>query len=261
MARKKSSLGCLFYVALVLLVLVVFLFNRTRVQEVMRSTGFLKLFQDKSGAPAAPAPRQPDGQQPAETPRPPGEPEQTVQAPQPDQPDGRQPPAESPREVVITVSPQPKRESPPVERPQTRTRRSRLYFVSVNDSGEIQLRAVVRPVQYRDAPLTATLEALLSGPTSTEVNQGLMTLVPADTRLLGVAVKDQIAYIDVSEGFRFNALGRQGLEAQLEQIVYCATEFPTVKKVQILIEGKVLDYLGPEGVVIGKPLSRGSFSR
>jgi hypothetical protein len=40
MAKKRRTLGCLFYIALVLLVLVVFLFNRGRVQEVLEKTGF-----------------------------------------------------------------------------------------------------------------------------------------------------------------------------------------------------------------------------
>ncbi len=42
MARKKSSLGCLFYTALVLLVIVLFLFQWNRIREVVESTGFLK---------------------------------------------------------------------------------------------------------------------------------------------------------------------------------------------------------------------------
>jgi spore germination protein GerM len=47
--------------------------------------------------------------------------------------------------------------------------------------------------------------------------------------------------------------------AELKQVVYTATEFPTVENVQILVEGEISKYLGPEGVAIDKPLSRGSF--
>ena len=48
MAKKKRTLGCLFYIALVLLVLVVFLFNRERVQEVLEKTGFTRLFEKRN---------------------------------------------------------------------------------------------------------------------------------------------------------------------------------------------------------------------
>jgi spore germination protein GerM len=131
----------------------------------------------------------------------------------------------------------------------------------VKSDGGIQLKSVIRPVKYADAPLTSTLEALLQGPTPSEVNQGLMSLVAPQARLLRVYVKEGTAYLDFSEAFRFNSLGKEGLAAQLQQVVYSATEFPTVKRVQILLEGKTADYLGPEGIFIGKPLSRDSFGQ
>jgi spore germination protein GerM len=57
----------------------------------------------------------------------------------------------------------------------------------------------------------------------------------------------------------YNHYGVEGYLAQLKQIVYTATTFPSVQDVQILVEGKQKDYLGGEGVYIGKPLSRNSF--
>ena len=39
MGRKKSSIGCLFWTALVLLVLVIFLFNRSTIESVLDKTG------------------------------------------------------------------------------------------------------------------------------------------------------------------------------------------------------------------------------
>jgi spore germination protein GerM len=164
--------------------------------------------------------------------------------------------------VVQLVKPQPQpaggKEQQP---PSIRTRQARLFFIAVKSDGTIQLKSVIRPVKYTDAPLTSTIEALLAGPTPTEVNQGLMSLVAPEARLRRAQVKDGTAYLDFSEAFRFNSLGKEGLSAQLQQVVYSATEFSTVKRVQILLEGKTADYLGPEGLFIGKPLSRDSFQR
>ena len=44
--------------------------------------------------------------------------------------------------------------------------------------------------------------------------------------------------MDFNESFRFNPQGLEALNAQLRQVVYAATEFPSVKEVQVLIEGK-----------------------
>jgi spore germination protein GerM len=40
--------------------------------------------------------------------------------------------------------------------------------------------------------------------------------------------------------------------------VWTATEFPNVVTVQVLIEGRRVDYLGSEGIWIGGPLGRDS---
>nr|WP_257225304.1 GerMN domain-containing protein [Treponema parvum] len=53
----------------------------------------------------------------------------------------------------------------------------------------------------------------------------------------------------------------EGYLGQLMQIVYTATSFSTVDSVQFLIEGQKKDYLGSEGVWIGSPLARSSFSK
>lgn len=253
MARKRTPIGCLFYMALVLLALVIFLFNRSRVQEVIEKTGFTRLFERRKQVEVVVKPEPPA-------------------APQEKPPAARRPPAQAPQEVEIpvtkpaprekTAAPQPSvSKTPERTAPAVRTRQARLFFIAVQPDGGIQLKSVIRPVEYTDAPLTSTLQALLTGPSSAEVNQGLLSLISPDTRLLKVYVRDGTAFLDFSESFRFNSLGKEGLAAQLKQVVYSATEFPTVKRVQILIEGQNADYLGPEGLYIGRPLSRESFSQ
>jgi hypothetical protein len=262
MARKRTPIGCLFYVALVLLAIVIFLFNRVKVQEVLAKTGFTRLFEHKKPVEVEVRPAPSTTPTPSVTPAP-------STAPAAPAAGGQPPAAPAPggRDVVVAVGkPEPKREAPVAKSGQpaaapVRTRQSRLFFIFVQPDGAIQLKSIIREVQYADAPLTSTLEALLRGPTPAEVNQGLLSLLSPNTRLLKVHVREGTAYLDFSEAFRFNSLGKEGLAAQLKQVVYSATEFSTVKRVQILIEGKTADYLGPEGLYIGKPLGRDSFAQ
>jgi spore germination protein GerM len=138
-------------------------------------------------------------------------------------------------------------------------RKARLFFVAVDQSGKLSPKSVIRSVQASDSPLRDSLETLLKGPTSSELNSGLLTMIPMEARLLGVTVRGDTAFIDFSESFRFNAQGTEALDAQIRQVVYAATEFPNVKKVQILIEGRKVRSLGTEGVRIDDSLSRASF--
>ncbi len=137
-------------------------------------------------------------------------------------------------------------------------RSSTLYFVNVSDENKISLQGIMRPVYYDDSPLTETLTALISGLTSSELNKGLLSLIPTGTEILGISVSNMTATINFNEALSFNNFGREGLEAELKQIVYTATEFSTVDKVQILIDGQKKQFLSTEGVFIGEPLSRSS---
>jgi spore germination protein GerM len=99
------------------------------------------------------------------------------------------------------------------------------------------------------------LRVLFQGPSAEEQRDGLVSLIPPGTRILSATVRGDTAYISFSEEFQYNTYGVEGYAAQLRQIVWTVTEFSTVKDVQILIEGRRVDYLG-EGIWIGSPLSR-----
>ena len=139
------------------------------------------------------------------------------------------------------------------------TREARLFYVKVNTEGQITLKGVSRDVTRNGSPLTETINSLLKGPSSAEINKGSLTLVPDGTRLLSARVEGNTAFLNFNEAFRFNSLGREGYIAQLKQVVYTATEFPNINQVQILIEGTQKEYLGGEGMYVGEPLSRESF--
>jgi spore germination protein GerM len=132
-----------------------------------------------------------------------------------------------------------------------------LYFIEVDRDGAILRTRVVRSMPATDSPLADTLRLLLQGPTVDERNRGLITLIPPGTALRNAQVRGSTAYLSFSEEFQFNTYGVEGYIGQLRQIIWTATEFPNIQEVQILIEGRRIDYLG-ERIAIGSPLSRNS---
>jgi spore germination protein GerM len=149
--------------------------------------------------------------------------------------------------------------SAPAQAEKPAIRKARLYFAAVDAAGKIQLKSVIRSIPASDSPLRDTLEALLKGPSSQELNLGMVSMIPTDARLRTVTVQGDTAVVDFSESFRFNPQGMEAMDAQLRQVVYAATEFPSVKNVQIRIEGATVRYLGTEGMRLDAPLSRASF--
>jgi len=239
--------------ALILLVLVVFFFNRSRILRVLEETGFSTyLYREK--------PEAPDVQR--------VDPEtETGPSAENDSPPGKdsgsqdeEKPVDDPSSVEISVDIRENEQDKPPEDAEPliekRMRKSAVYFIEVTEEGNIDLRKIIRPVYYNDSPLTETMIVLLEGLTAEELNQGLISLIPKDTQLQRVWIRESVAYLDFSEALRFNQFGTEGLLAELQQIVFTATEFQTVEAVQILINGEKIDYLSTEGIFVGEPLTR-----
>lgn len=250
MAKRKASLGCLFWLALVLLVVVIFLFNQKNIEAALRETGFLDVLQKQT--------------EPMEV---------TINSPEAEDQEDREVPDKNnqnhdePKEIVLTITDTQKKDQSEENRPKDtepaakmNNRKARIFFVTIKNNGGIELKSVIRSVQFDNAPLRETMLALLQGPLTSELNQGYLSVIPEGTAIKNIYVKSNKANIDFSEGFRFNALGQAGLRAQVKQVVFTATEFANVDSVQILIDGKMQTFLSPEGPFIGDPMTRDSFA-
>ena len=115
-------------------------------------------------------------------------------------------------------------------------------------------------VDRANDPLTETIQALITGPSGNELDEGLLNLIPNGTQLISAHVQNGTAFLNFNQSFRFNPLGAEGTVAQLLQVIYSSTEFSTVERVQFLVEGAQLDYLGGDGIYVGEPLGRDAFS-
>ncbi|MCL1815135.1 MAG: GerMN domain-containing protein [Treponema sp.] len=144
------------------------------------------------------------------------------------------------------------REKPGV---QDQTVERSFYLIKVDNTGALLWTRVRRNLPASDSPLFDALDALIRGPSVEEEKQGLISLIPKNVKILNTVVRGNTAYISFSEDFLFNTYGIEGYAGQRRQIVLTATEFDSVKDVQILIDGKRVDYLG-EGIWIGSPVSR-----
>jgi spore germination protein GerM len=169
-----------------------------------------------------------------------------------------EPPAPETTPQTQTPTPQvtPPTPTPQVTPPQVRERA--IYFAQIDRDGQILQSRTVRRIPVSESPMMDALNILLAGPSADELKRGILNLIPQNTRILSATVRGSTAYINFNEDFMFNTFGVEGYVAQLRQIVWTVTEFQNISDVQILIEGRVHNYLG-EGIWIGSPISRASF--
>ena len=290
-SKKQAPFGCLFWIAFILLIFVLFFINKDSITRAVRSLQESGFFTEDSGdgiVPGKPQPQtiedggiridvqpgteagnggeaaetepagetEPDaGETDAKMPVPPAEDITALQGPEPPDPDSgaeETPPAAAAGGKPETGSGTAQNTVP--------MRKQRLYFVSIDSDGAVLRQEVVKDIPKSDSPLADALHALFAGPSASEAEQGLISLIPPGTRLLSAVVKNGVATLNLSEDFRFNRYGIEGYIGQLSQVVFTATTFPTVTAVQFLLDGQRRDYLGAEGVWIGTPLGRKDFT-
>ncbi len=100
------------------------------------------------------------------------------------------------------------------------------------------------------------LNALLAGPKQ----EGVMTTIPKDTKLRSVQVKPDSIHVDLSKDFVTGG-GSASMTTRVGQVLYTATSEDPTAPVWFSIEGKPVDNLGGEGLVLDGPLTRQDFEK
>jgi germination protein M len=236
----------LVWVALLLLVLVIFLANRENIENVLENTGFNEALGTQVEDPVVLRPTE--------------ETELTLPNTGEAESENRDTSLEIDETLQDLIEPAEVLTEETIEQTDTsnieensRIEKTKLYFILIQQNGNIDVIPTIRDIPLGNTPLIQTINALIEGPSPRELSQGLLNLIPPGTRLLGAQVKDGTAFLDFSEDFMFNTLGMEGYIAQLQQVVLSATQFPGVRGVQFKIQGTFRDSLGSEGLDIARP--------
>jgi len=108
----------------------------------------------------------------------------------------------------------------------------RIYLV---EPGEDQL---LRSVKREATSARELMDALLRGPSPTELDDGYSSAIPSTVKLLRAREQPPFLYVDVTD--ELTDLSGQGLLQALAQIVYTGSELDGVDRVQITVNGAVI---------------------
>jgi hypothetical protein len=115
-----------------------------------------------------------------------------------------------------------------------------------------------RTVPRTPAVAATAVRLLFTGPNAAETAAGVRTAVPAGSRLRGISLAHGRATIDVSRAFATPAAPAQ-IRTRLAELVYTATQFPTVKRVRLEIAGAPVTSIA--GTPVPQPAERRDFLR
>ena len=121
------------------------------------------------------------------------------------------------------------------------------------DDQGMKLIAVKRTIRTdTNDKYTAAMESLMEG----TKEKGQTAIIPKQAKLKSVKVKGDTAYVDFTQALVKNFVGGStGEEMLVGSVVDTLTEFPEIKKVQILVEGNKVESLSGH-LDLTTPLSR-----
>jgi germination protein M len=125
------------------------------------------------------------------------------------------------------------------------------YKVWFHRGEQLYVVSRARPMTPRIG--STALADLLAGPTTAEHDAGVGTQIPDGTELLGLIIDNGIATVDLTSEYESGG-GTASMTMRLAQVVCTLDQFPTVKGVLFQLDGRAVDVLGGEGIVIDHPL-------
>jgi spore germination protein GerM len=157
---------------------------------------------------------------------------------------------------VSPTSPTTEVKPPSASEPATQEQQVEICWLNPTDK-KIELVTTTLTLQKSVQPervLETAFKRLLAGPQSQEYT----TTIPAGTKLLQLKTEPDGVRIDLSQEFTTGG-GSASMSSRLAQVIYTATSLNPEAKVWIEVEGKPLEYLGGEGLIINQPMTRKDF--
>ncbi len=114
-----------------------------------------------------------------------------------------------------------------------------IYFDKSSDK-KILIEPEIRQINKCEYNILLIMEELIKGPSSTS---GLSPVLPKNTDVLSISVKDDIAIIDLSKECKV-PMSEKKEEACLRSIITSILELKEIKKVKINIESNPNDSFG-----------------
>lgn len=132
-----------------------------------------------------------------------------------------------------------------------------VFFITHNAKGEEVYRAVKREyipeMNQGTSKLKLAVRELIKGPSEKEKKKGVYSEIPAGTRLISITEASSRVVINISGDFE-NGGGTDSLYKRLFQLIK-TVKHNTNLPLYLQLDGKQVDVIGGEGIMITQPLN------
>ncbi len=129
-----------------------------------------------------------------------------------------------------------------------------VFFIAHNENGEEVYRAVKREyIEEYGSKLKFAVKSLINGPTDKEKKAGVYTEIPSGTRLISITESPSRVVINLTSDFE-NGGGTDGIYKRLFQLIK-TVKINSNLPLYLQLDGKQVDVIGGEGIMINQPLN------
>lgn len=132
-----------------------------------------------------------------------------------------------------------------------------VYFLALDSNDNGIYKKVTREIPSGENKLEFAIMELLKGPNIVEKSIGAYSEIPKTTKLLGVKQKGNNVIIDFSSDFQYGG-GTDSVYSRMMQLIKTAINNTEKKKIYLYLDGKQVNFIGGEGIMISQPLTEKS---
>lgn len=132
-----------------------------------------------------------------------------------------------------------------------------IYFLALDENDNSIYKKVTREIPTEQNKLEFAIKELLKGPSLIEKSMGAYSEIPKETRLLGIKQDGNKIIIDFSSDFQYGG-GTDSIYSRIMQLVKTSVSNTKNKKIYLYLDGKIVNIIGGEGIMITQPLNEKS---
>ena len=132
-----------------------------------------------------------------------------------------------------------------------------IYFLALDSDDKGIYKKVTRDVPIGENKLDFAIKELIKGPNIVEKSMGAYSEVPKETKLLGIKQTSDKVIIDFSSDFQYGG-GTDSVYSRMMQLIKTSVTNVKNKDIYLYLDGKKIDMIGGEGIMISQPLTENS---
>lgn len=132
-----------------------------------------------------------------------------------------------------------------------------VYFLALDSNDNGIFKKVQRDLPQNTEKLEFAIKELLKGPNLIEKSMGAYSEIPTSTKLLKIKQTGKKVIIDFNSDFQYGG-GTDSIYSRMMQLIKTAVANTDKKQIYLHLDGKQVNVIGGEGVMITQPLTEKS---